>query len=80
MTPEPAFKIFWIAWIVAFGVVEFIAVKRVGQGDTLSEFIWWLIGTNSEDRDMWRWAARALILGTLLWLIPHFMTGWKWFK
>jgi len=80
MVPVTGFKLFWIAWLVAFGVVEFIAVRREGGGDTFSEFIWWIIGTGESDRDAVRWIARALILGVLLWLIPHFFTKWRWFN
>lgn len=80
MVPVTGFKLFWIGWIVAFGVAEFIAIKREGRGDTLSEFIWWLIDVDNHPDDIFRWIARILILGTLLWLIPHFMTQWRWFK
>jgi len=78
MVPYPPFKFFWIAWLLAFAIVEFIAIKREAGGDTFSEFVWWIIGTGEDQREVWRWVARAFVLGLLLWLIPHFMTRWKW--
>ena len=78
MVPEPTFKILWLIWITFFCVVEFIAVRREGYGDTFSEFIWWIIGSGEEEREWYRWAARIFLAGLLAWLIPHFFTRWKW--
>jgi hypothetical protein len=78
MTPEPTFKLLWIAWILFFCVVEFIAVRREGYGDTFSEFVWWIIGSGDDQRDVWRWTARIFLAGLIAWLIPHFFTRWKW--
>lgn len=78
--PETPFKLFWIAWILIFVVVEYVAIKRVGHGDTFSEFVWWVMGTGDNNRDALRWIARAVVLGGLVWLIPHFASGWTWFK
>ena len=80
MVPETPFKIAWIVWLLFFAVVEFIAVRREMPGDTFSEFVWWIIGTGDDQRDAVRWIARGVVLGVLLWLIPHFMTKWSWFK
>jgi hypothetical protein len=78
MVPETSFKLAWIAWILAFCVIEFIAIRREGYGDTFSEFVWWIIGSGDDQRDAWRWAARIFLAGLMLWLIPHFFTRWKW--
>ncbi len=72
------FKIFWIVWLAMFAVGEFIAVRNDKGGDTFSEFIWWLIDINKHPDDIARWIARAVVLCVLLWLIPHFMTKWRW--
>jgi hypothetical protein len=69
----------WVLWILFFLVVEGIAVSNNIKGDTLSEHVWWLIGTGSE-RSGWNWFFRVFLAGLIAWLIPHFMTGWKWFK
>lgn len=62
-----------------FIVVEAIAVFNDVPGDTLSEHIWWLVGTGSE-RAGWNWFFRVVLLGGMLWMISHFMTGFRWFK
>ena len=74
------FKIFWIVWIALFIVVEAIAVFNDVRGDTLSEFVWEVIGTNTEHRTLGQWFWRAGVLVLLAWLIPHMMTGWRWFS
>lgn len=78
--PDPTFKTIWTLWLVFFGVVEFIAVKREGYGDTFSEYVWWLLGSGDDERDMWRWIARGAVALLFAWLIPHFFTKWEWFK
>ena len=78
--PVPPFKFFWIAWLLAFAIVEIIALRREGGGDTFSEFVWWIIGTGESERDTWQWVARVFVIGFMVWLVPHFATGWKWFK
>jgi hypothetical protein len=64
---------------VFFLVVEGIAVFNDVPGDTLSEHVWVLIGTGSE-RSGLNWFFRVALAGLIAWLIPHFMTGWRWFK
>lgn len=78
--PDPTFKILWILWLIAFGVIEFIAIRRDGYGDTFSEFVWWIIGSGDGGRDAWRWAARIALGILIAWLIPHFFTKWRWFN
>lgn len=77
MVPETTFKWLWIAWLLMFGIIEFIAVRRELGGDTFSEFVWWIIGSGDDQRDVWRWAARIGLAGLFAWLIPHFFTRWN---
>ena len=66
----------WIVWVVAFGVIEYAALKNKDGGDTLSEHIWKLIGTNTPGRNWENWLARIVLAGGFVWVIPHFFTGW----
>lgn len=75
------FVIAWVLWILAFGVIEFIAVRRrtaggAPGGDTLSELVWWLIATKSKKRTAIEWICRGALLLLFGWLIPHWFTGW----
>ena len=74
------FKVLWIIWIAFFIIVEGIAVFNDVPGDTLSEFVWDIIGTDSDDRSIGQWFWRAGVLTLLAWLIPHMMPGWNCFK
>lgn len=76
-----SYTVAWVLWILAFGVIEFLAVRRRGPngeagGDTLSEHVWKLIGTKAENRKPLAWVCRGALLILFGWLIPHFMTGW----
>ena len=64
----------WIIWILAFGVIEYSAIKDKAKGDTLSENIRELIGTTGT-RDALAWIFRLGVGGLILWAIPHFFTG-----
>jgi len=70
----------WIVWVVFFIVWEGMAVFNNIPGDTLSEHVWKLIGTGDEERTTMMWIWRAGLLVLLAWLIPHMMTGWRWFN
>lgn len=70
----------WIFWVLMFVVVEFFAIKFGPPGSTLSAHVWDLIGTKAEVKTASHWAWRVFILGVVAWLIPHFATGWNWFK
>lgn len=73
------FQIAWIVWVLWFIVWEWIAVTNDRPNDTLSEQIWLLIGTGSE-RSGLNWFFRIGLAAGIAWMIPHFMTGWKWFS
>lgn len=78
--PPDIFKWLWVGWLLAFGVIEFVAIRNGTPNDTFSEFAWWLLGSGNADREWFRWLARGLVGVLLLWLIPHFFTKWSWFK
>lgn len=74
---------FWLFWTVLVGVflVGFLPVElyAVATGrdktDTLSAWVWKLIGTRSG----WHWWNTPLRVGVLLlfaWLAEHFAFGW----
>jgi len=67
----------WAIWLVAFGVIEYAALKDKDKGDTLSEHVWKLIGTKTPGRNWENWIFRAGLVGLFAWLIPHFFTGWN---
>ena len=70
----------WAIWILAFGAIEWSAIKDRDTGDTLSEHIWKLVGTKTQDRNWYHWIWRLGLLALFAWLIPHFFTGWSWFR
>lgn len=55
----------WWALLTVFATTEAVAVWRVARGDTLSEHVWWWVGTNRTGR-----ALQAAVWG--LWLSWHF--------
>ena len=65
----------WILWIVAFGIIEYAALKDKDKGDTLSEHVRKLIGTETPGRNWENWIGRVALAGLFCWLIPHFFTG-----
>ncbi len=71
----------WIAWAAMFCIVEYFAITNGVPGDTLSEQVWKLIGTSADgSRTVANWIWRGGLLALFAWLIPHFFTGWQWFK
>lgn len=60
---------YWVAWILAFIIPEFIALAKPGKGDTLSEQVWMLYD-NSTFGKFATWMLSAL----LIWSIVHFIT------
>jgi len=68
----------WIAWIVAFLIIEGLAIFNKQAGDTLSEKVW-EVGKIKVGRATWKtWAFRAGLGGLFVWLVPHFF-GWELF-
>ena len=70
----------WIVWAAFFVLWEGMAVFNNVPGDTLSEHVWKVIGTDNDERTAVMWMWRAFLLLLLAWLIPHMMTGWRWFN
>jgi len=72
----------WILWVVAFGVIEYKAIKDKKKGDTLSEHVWKLAkikkkpGVFEGEKTAWQaWLFRGALGGLFVWLIPH-LFGW----
>ncbi len=61
-------------------IVEAIAVFNNISGDTLSEHVWKLFGTDNDERTAVMWVLRAGFIVGIMWLVPHFLTGWRWFN
>lgn len=55
----------WIAWIVAFLVIETVAIVNSEPDDTLSEQVWSLMSSSS-----FVWFA---VVALLIWLLYHFV-------
>jgi hypothetical protein len=80
----------WVAWGLAFAVIEGLALFNSRAGDTLSEHAWAWLGIKR--RALWRrkpgskatrvrptWtltALRVLFGLAMLWLGLHLTTGW----
>lgn len=66
------FETLWILWIVAFAVVEGVALKNDVPGDTLSEHIrlWFRL-----DSRLGRTAFLVAFGGFVAWFGVHILTG-----
>lgn len=69
------YTIAWILWLLAFGVIEYKAIADKKEGDTLSEHVRKLIGTNVDLRTGAQWGFRVIVGIFFAWAIPHFFTG-----
>lgn len=70
------YTIAWVLWILSFGVIEYLAIRRGGSGDTLSEHVWRLLRTGVQDRRPQVIACRVLFIVLSGWVFPHFLWGW----
>lgn len=70
------YTILWIGWILAFGFIEFYAIKNRGGGDTLSEHVWKTIGSGATRRSKIQMVCRILFTLFCAWIVPHFYTKW----
>ena len=67
------YTVAWFGWIVAFLVIEGLAIRDDDPGDTLSEHVWrWFSVT--ERTTGWR-VRRIALGGFMMWLTVHFLTG-----
>jgi len=66
----------WIAWILGFLGLEYMALRNKKPGDTLSEHVWKVIGTKHQGtKTALMWTARVGLGILVAWLIPHFFTA-----
>lgn len=66
----------WTVWIVAFLLIEAVALADRRRGDTLTEHVRRWIGTRDGDDQPptgAQWAARGVLLALLVWLPLHFL-------
>lgn len=75
MKLDKKYTILWVVWLLAFGVIEYAALKDKEEGRSLSSHIWELIGTNTPGRNWKHWTFRVGLGGFFAWLIVHFYTG-----
>lgn len=59
----------WVAWGLMFAAIEAIALIDRDRGDTLSEWVWRVLGFHQV---IWWMGA-----GALVWLVLHFLLKWK---
>ena len=61
----------WIGWLVAFVVIEAIAIKSKARGDTLSEHVWSWFSIRKSKNNVFTYG----FLLFWLCLTIHFVTG-----
>lgn len=73
VTSSHLFTALWVLWILAFAVVEGVAVVNDAQGDTLSEhFRLWFRTDTKLGRSIWLWFSG----GFVVWfVVPHIAMG-----
>jgi len=60
----------WVGWLLAFLVIEGLALFNKKKGDTLSENVWRWFGVKSGK------SLRTMgLLGFMTWLTIHFVSG-----
>jgi len=64
----------WIAWLVAFVVIEWSALKSAAHGDTLSEKVWRWFAVREPGARFFV-LRRSLLLIFMLWLLLHLVFG-----
>ena len=63
----------WALWLVAFCILEGIALLNRTPGDTLSENVWRTL-LPARGQKYWR-LRRFVLLAFMAWLTLHFLTG-----
>lgn len=63
----------WLAWLLAFCVIEGIAIFDSQRGNTLSENVWAWFSIKGKGR-AWRFR-RFVLLSFMAWLTVHFVSG-----
>lgn len=64
----------WIGWLLYFVIVEAVALRNSRRGDTLSEHVWMWFGVRKEQTG-WSRFRRVVLIGFMVWLSLHFITG-----
>lgn len=63
----------WLVWLLAFCLIEGVALSNCQAGDTLSEQIWcW---ASIKNKGAWWRFRRFLLVALLAWLCLHFLSG-----
>ena len=70
---DPLFSVLWGLIFGAGAILEIVAIRRKGKGDTLSEMVWRLLRTSV--------VTYFVVLGFFAWLLVHFfgfglVDGW----
>jgi len=63
----------WLLWLLAFAVIEGIAIYRRRYEGTLSRHVWKWFAIKGQGRNV-RWR-RFIFLAGWAWLTVHFLTG-----
>jgi hypothetical protein len=66
----------WIAWILAFAILEGIGLLDRRPGGTFSELVWDLFRVRDRRPTVATWIGRALLLAAGIWLTGHLAFGW----
>ena len=74
------YTVAWILWILAFVVIEGIALADSRRNDTLSEHVWTWFSLKGEKGSLRWWQAilRFGFMAFMAWLTIHFLTGGAW--
>lgn len=70
----------WILWILAFAVIEGIALVDRRRDDTLSEHTWdvFCLRGKKAGKSPWCVVRRIAFFSFWLWLSVHFLSGGAW--
>lgn len=64
----------WVGWILAFLVIEGLALFNKDKGDTLSENVWRWFGVKGKPSG--KNSLRTMgLMGFMIWLAIHFVSG-----
>jgi len=66
----------WVAWGGIFLVLEFTALIRRRDQDTLSEFVWWACKTSPGSTIATWTALHFFVAGFMIWLLIHLVFGY----
>jgi len=67
--PQTFYTVSWVLWLLAFVIIEWLALKDIDTGDTLSEHVWAVMFQDGRPRPV----IYYLVAGFMVWLLLHFM-------